>query len=78
MWIVDVQSFAPIGLHKTDTAFDWLLIKYAENFNIIVTFLRQSDKFIITRVVTGQKFLKLSDDIVPLTSACSTCQREKV
>jgi hypothetical protein len=24
---VDIQSFAPIGLHKTDTAFDWLLIK---------------------------------------------------
>ncbi len=22
-----VQSFAPIGLHKTDTASDWLLIK---------------------------------------------------
>jgi hypothetical protein len=21
------QNFAPIGLHKTDTAFDWLLIK---------------------------------------------------
>ncbi len=21
------QSFAPIGLHKTDTATDWLLIK---------------------------------------------------
>jgi hypothetical protein len=24
---VDGQSFAPIGLHKTDAAFDWLLIK---------------------------------------------------
>jgi len=24
---VDGQSFAPIGLHKTDTASDWLLIK---------------------------------------------------
>ena len=24
---VDRQSFAPIGLHKTDTASDWLLIK---------------------------------------------------
>ncbi len=22
-----IQSFAPIGLHKTDTASDWLLIK---------------------------------------------------
>jgi hypothetical protein len=25
--IVRRQSFAPIGLHKTDAAFDWLLIK---------------------------------------------------
>ena len=24
---VDGQSFAPIGLHKIDTASDWLLIK---------------------------------------------------
>jgi hypothetical protein len=24
---VDGQSFAPIGLHKTDAASDWLLIK---------------------------------------------------
>ncbi len=24
---VDGQSFAPIGLHKTNTASDWLLIK---------------------------------------------------
>ncbi len=24
---VDGQSFAPIGLHKTDSAFDWLLIE---------------------------------------------------
>jgi hypothetical protein len=24
---VDGQSFAPIGLHKIDTAYDWLLIK---------------------------------------------------
>ncbi len=24
---VDIQSFAPIGLHKTDAASDWLLIK---------------------------------------------------
>ncbi len=24
---VDGQSFAPIGLHKTDAATDWLLIK---------------------------------------------------
>jgi hypothetical protein len=24
---VDGQSFAPIGLHKTDAAFDWLLTK---------------------------------------------------
>ena len=24
---VDGQSFAPIGLHKTDAAFDWLFIK---------------------------------------------------
>jgi hypothetical protein len=24
---VGSQSFAPIGLHKTDTASDWLLIK---------------------------------------------------
>ncbi len=24
---VDSQSFAPIGLHKTDAATDWLLIK---------------------------------------------------
>jgi hypothetical protein len=24
---VDSQSFAPIGLHKTDAASDWLLIK---------------------------------------------------
>ncbi len=24
---VDGQSFAPIGLHKTDPASDWLLIK---------------------------------------------------
>ena len=24
---VEGQSFAPIGLHKTDTASDWLLIK---------------------------------------------------
>ncbi len=24
---VDDQSFAPIGLHKTDAASDWLLIK---------------------------------------------------
>jgi hypothetical protein len=24
---VDGQSFAPIGLHKTDAACDWLLIK---------------------------------------------------
>jgi hypothetical protein len=24
---VDVQSFAPIGLHKIDAASDWLLIK---------------------------------------------------
>jgi hypothetical protein len=24
---VDYQSFAPIGLHKIDAAFDWLLIK---------------------------------------------------
>ncbi len=23
----DGQSFAPIGLHKTDAAFDWLFIK---------------------------------------------------
>ncbi len=26
-WLLDGQSFAPIGLHKTDAAFDWLLIK---------------------------------------------------
>ena len=25
---VDGQSFAPIGLHKTDAASDWLLIKH--------------------------------------------------
>ncbi len=25
---VDSQSFAPIGLHKTDGASDWLLIKH--------------------------------------------------
>jgi hypothetical protein len=25
---VDGQSFAPIGLHKTDAASDWLLIKW--------------------------------------------------
>jgi hypothetical protein len=25
---VDGQSFAPIGLHKTDAAFDWLLKKW--------------------------------------------------
>jgi hypothetical protein len=25
---VDGQSFAPIGLHKTDVASDWLLIKH--------------------------------------------------
>jgi hypothetical protein len=25
---VDDQSFAPIGLHKTDAASDWLLIKH--------------------------------------------------
>ncbi len=25
---VDGQSFAPIGLHKTDAASNWLLIKY--------------------------------------------------
>jgi hypothetical protein len=24
---VDGQSFAPIGLHKMDASFDWLLIK---------------------------------------------------
>ncbi len=24
---MDSQSFAPIGLHKTDAAFNWLLIK---------------------------------------------------
>jgi hypothetical protein len=24
---VDDQSFAPIGLHKIDAAFDWLLLK---------------------------------------------------
>ena len=24
---VDAQSYAPIGLHKTDAASDWLLIK---------------------------------------------------
>ncbi len=28
-WLeVDGQSFAPIGLHKTDAASDWLLIKH--------------------------------------------------
>jgi hypothetical protein len=25
---MDAQSFAPIGLHKTDAASDWLLIKH--------------------------------------------------
>jgi hypothetical protein len=25
---VDGQSFAPIGLHKIEAAFDWLLIKW--------------------------------------------------
>jgi hypothetical protein len=25
---VDGQSFAPVDLHKTDTASDWLLIKH--------------------------------------------------
>ncbi len=25
---VDVQSLAPIGLHKTDAASDWLLMKW--------------------------------------------------
>ncbi len=24
---VDAQSFAPIGLHETDAAYDWLLFK---------------------------------------------------
>ncbi len=28
---VDSQSFAPIGLHKTDAASDWLLIKRLSN-----------------------------------------------
>jgi hypothetical protein len=28
---VDVQSFAPIGVHKTDTSSDWLLIKRHSN-----------------------------------------------
>jgi hypothetical protein len=27
-FVVDGQSFAPIGLHKTDGASDWLLIKH--------------------------------------------------
>ena len=26
----DGQSFAPIGLHKTDAASDWLLIKHTK------------------------------------------------
>jgi hypothetical protein len=26
--VVDSQSFAPIGLHKTEAASDWLLIKH--------------------------------------------------
>jgi hypothetical protein len=31
-WLdVDGQSFAPIGLHKTDAAFDWWLIKRLYN-----------------------------------------------
>ncbi len=42
-----------------------LKIKYAENYNIIVTFLHQPDKFIRTRVVTGQKIFNWSDDIKP-------------
>ena len=29
--VVDGQSFAPIGLHKTDAASDWLLIKQPSN-----------------------------------------------
>jgi hypothetical protein len=28
---VDVQSFVPIGLHKTDAASDWLLTKHHYN-----------------------------------------------
>ncbi len=28
---VDGQSFAPIGLHKTDAASDWLLTKHHSN-----------------------------------------------
>jgi hypothetical protein len=28
---VDGQSFAPIGLHKTDAASDWLLTKHHYN-----------------------------------------------
>ncbi len=28
---VDSQSLAPIGLHKTDAASDWLLIKQPSN-----------------------------------------------
>jgi hypothetical protein len=26
--VVDGKSFAPIGLHKMDAAYDWLLIKH--------------------------------------------------
>ncbi len=40
-------------------------IKYAENYNIKVTFLHQPDKFIRTRVVTGQKIFNWTDDIKP-------------
>jgi hypothetical protein len=37
--------------------------KDAENCNILINFLRQTDKFISTGVVTSQKFWQCGDNI---------------
>jgi hypothetical protein len=37
--------------------------KYSENYNILISFLRQTDKFIRTGVMPSQKFWQGGDDI---------------
>jgi hypothetical protein len=39
--------------------------KNTENYNIMISFLHQTDKFISMGVMTSQKFWQLRDDIKP-------------
>ena len=53
---VDGQSFAPIGLHKTDSASDWLLIERLAGSSV-TKLIGQQQLSACLSALTGKKML---------------------